>query len=124
MSKELLYGVGIFIPVSDLPRSTQWYQTMLNFELIHNDEPKANELKMGDGTVCFCLVKAEDIEQPVFPRNYYNVDHYFNFHTRDVETVHRQLQEKGANIGEIHEFYGLKGFELYDPDGNRFSVIQ
>lgn len=79
---------------------------------------------MGNGVVCFCLVKADDIKQPTFPKNNYNVDHYFNFHTGDVETMHHLLLDKGANISDIHEIDGMRGFDLYDPDGNRFSVIQ
>jgi hypothetical protein len=55
MSKGLPYGVGIFIPVSELDRSTTWYKEMLDFEILHTDEPLANVLKMGNGVVIFCL---------------------------------------------------------------------
>lgn len=34
MDKGLLYGVGIFIPVTDLERSTQWYRKMLGLEIL------------------------------------------------------------------------------------------
>jgi lactoylglutathione lyase len=124
MDKSLLNGVGIFIPVSDLERSTQWYNQMLGFEILHNDEPLANVLKMGDGVVVFCLVKSYNIEQPMFPKNEYNVDHYFNFHTGNIDKAYQLLLEKGANVGELHEFDGMRGFDIYDPDGNRFSVIK
>lgn len=124
MPKNLLFGVGIFIPVSDLNKSTKWYQDMLGFEILHQDEPLANVLKMGNGEICFCLVKAYEINQPTFPKNDYNVDHYFNFHTQDVEAAYTALARKGANVSDILEFDGMKGFELYDPDGNRFSVIK
>lgn len=124
MGEELHSGVGIFIPVTDLERSTEWYANMLGFEVLFQDEPKANVLKIWNGVVQFCLVKAYDIVQPEFPKNDYHVDHYMNFHTDDIQAIHESLQEKGANVGEIHDIFGMKGFELYDPDGHRFSVIQ
>lgn len=96
---------------------------MLGFEVLHRDEPKANVLKIWNGVVVFCLVKSYEIVQPSFPKNDYNVDHYMNFHTDDIKKIHQSLLEKSANVGDIHEFYGMKGFELYDPDGNRFSAL-
>ncbi|GAA0338248.1 hypothetical protein GCM10008967_30640 [Bacillus carboniphilus] len=122
MSKEI-FGVGIFIPVSNLKVSTKWYQEMFGFEILHPDEPEANIMKMGDGTVVFCLVKSTDIIQPAFPKNNYSVDHYFNFHSSNVEKSYQNFQSKGANVSEIHEFDGMKGFSLFDPDGNRFGVV-
>lgn len=125
MENSLIYGVGIFIPVSDLEVSTKWYRKMFGFEILHNDEPQANTLKMGDGVVLFCLVKTnEKIEQPKFPKNDFSVDHYHNFHTSDVEKSHHSFQSKGAHVSEIHQFDGLRGFDLYDPDGNLFGVVQ
>ncbi|MUT64636.1 VOC family protein [Paenibacillus sp. NEAU-GSW1] len=71
MSKPNLYGVGIFVPVSDLERSTKWYSEMLGFEI-----------------------------------------------------THRILKEKGANIGPIINYDGgIRGFALYDPDGNKYGVV-
>ncbi|HET7579273.1 MAG TPA: VOC family protein [Bacillales bacterium] len=124
MGKELLSGIGIFIPVTDIARSTNWYVKMLGFEVLHHDESEANVLKIWNGVVTFCLVKASDIVQPSFPKNDYHVDHYMNLHTDDIETIHERLLKNGADVGDIHEFYGMKGFEFYDPDGNRFSAIE
>lgn len=123
MCQHLLYGVGVFIPVTDLEASTLWYQNMFGFEILHLDEPEANVLKMSNGVVTFCLVRAQNIVQPVFPENNYSVDHYFNFHTTDVEKIHREFQEKCASISEIHQFDGMRGFDLYDLDGNRFGIV-
>ncbi|WP_153729066.1 VOC family protein [Salinibacillus xinjiangensis] len=123
--KNLLTGIGVFIPVSNLKQSTKWYENMLGFKLVYSDVPSANTLALADGTITFCLVKTDEkIEQPRFPTNQYGVDHYFNFHTKKVDEIYQQLLDKGANVGDIHEVDGMRGFELYDPDGNRFSVIQ
>ncbi|WP_099159080.1 VOC family protein [Virgibacillus ndiopensis] len=124
MGNDLISGIGIFIPVTDLEKSTDWYRKMLGFEVLHRDAPKANVLKIWNGIVVFCLVKSNDIVQPEFPKNNYNVDHHMNFHTDDIHVIHQSLLEKGADIGDIHAFDGMKGFPLYDPDGNRFSVIE
>ncbi|TES53242.1 VOC family protein [Halalkalibacterium halodurans] len=123
MNIDLLYGVGIFIPVRHLAKATDWYKEMLGFEMIHDDSPAANVLKVGDGTVTFCLVTCEDIEQPKFPQNDYEVNVYFNFHTNDVGKAHQLLSSKGANVGEIHDYGKVRGFDLIDLDGNHFGVV-
>jgi predicted lactoylglutathione lyase len=123
MSKTLFYGVGIFVPVSDLKRSTEWYTNLLGFEITHNDEPNAMVTMMNDEKIVFCLVRSYDIEQRPFPRNEYSVEQYFNFHTTDVDSVHRMFKQKGAIVGEIVDFDGMRGFSLIDPDGNRYGVV-
>lgn len=124
MGKELLDGIGVFIPVTDLEKSTDWYCEMLGFEMLHNEQPEANTLKIWNGVVTFCLVKSSGVIPHEFPENNFSVDHYMNFHTGDIQTVHQDLKEKGANVCDVWEAYGMKGFELYDPDDNRFSVIE
>jgi lactoylglutathione lyase len=124
MGKTAFYGVGIFIPVSDLKRSTEWYTNVLGFEITHNDEPNATVLMMNDQKIIFCLVRSYDFKPQPFPRNDYGVEQYFNFHTSDVENAHRLLKLKGANVSEIESFDGMLGFSLYDPDGNKFGVVQ
>ncbi|MBD3917232.1 VOC family protein [Paenibacillus sp. PR3] len=123
MGKTPFYGVGICVPVSDLKRSTEWYTTMLGFEVTFYDEPKAAVMMMNDEKITFCLVQAYDIKQPRFSRNDYGVGQYYIFHTKDVQGVHRLLQEKGANVGDIHDHDGIQGFSLIDPDGNLYGVV-
>ncbi|MGO4786366.1 MULTISPECIES: VOC family protein [Paenibacillus] len=124
MSRPPLYGVGIFVPVSDLKRSTAWYTEMLGLEVIHQDEPDAIVMRMNDEKVSFCLVRSYEVKQPVFPKNDYGVGQYFNIHTTDVSGIHQQLKAKGAVVGEIEDFDGFKGFSLTDPDGNRYGVTE
>ncbi|MGV2787746.1 VOC family protein, partial [Clostridium perfringens] len=57
MTRPPLYGVGIFVPVSDLKRSTAWYTEMLGLEIIHKDEPDAIVMRMNYEKVSFCLVR-------------------------------------------------------------------
>jgi lactoylglutathione lyase len=125
MSKTAFFGVGIFVPVSDLNRSTEWYTDVLGFEITHRDEPDASVLMMNDHKIIFCLVKSQDIVQRPFPKNDYQVENYFNFHTDDVDATYRMLKDKGADIGEIVTFDGgIRGFSLDDPDGNRYGVVR
>ncbi|WP_339329336.1 VOC family protein [Cohnella caldifontis] len=64
------------------------------------------------------------MEHRQFPVNNYQVEQYFNFHTDDVDGAYRALKEKGADVGEIESFDGgLRGFSLYDPDGNKYGVV-
>ncbi|NIK77730.1 putative lactoylglutathione lyase [Paenibacillus castaneae] len=124
MGKPSFFGVGIFVPVSNLEHSTKWYKEMLGFEITHRDESNATVMMMNDYKIIFCLVLSFDIEQRPFPRNNYQVEQYFNFHTEDVDGAYRTLKEKGADIGEIESFDdGIRGFPLYDPDGNKYGVV-
>ncbi|MFI6590059.1 VOC family protein [Paenibacillus glucanolyticus] len=45
--------VGIFVPVSNLKRSTDWYIDKLGFEITHRDEPEAIVMKLNDEKVMF-----------------------------------------------------------------------
>ncbi|AST90778.1 MULTISPECIES: VOC family protein [Sutcliffiella] len=123
MAKELLYGVGIFIPVSDLDKSTKWYEEMLDFELIHSDEPNAKTFRTCDGKVIFTLVKCENITQPKFPKNDYDVGVYYNFLTTDIDTIHQEMLAKDGNVSLIHDYGDVKGFSITDLDGNRFGIV-
>jgi predicted lactoylglutathione lyase len=51
------------------------------------------------------------------------VGQYYNFHTTDVQSVHRTLMDKGAIVGDVHDFDGMQGFSLTDPDGNVYGVV-
>ncbi|KOR82244.1 VOC family protein [Paenibacillus solani] len=124
MSRPPLYGVGIFVPVSDLKRSTAWYTEVLGLEVIHMDEPNAVVMRMNDEKVTFCLVRSYEVKQPDFPKNEYGVGQYFNLHTTNVSEIHQRLAAKGADVGEIEDFDEFKGFSLTDPDGNRFGVTE
>ncbi|SDZ63380.1 Glyoxalase/Bleomycin resistance protein/Dioxygenase superfamily protein [Evansella caseinilytica] len=124
MNHGLFSGFGIFIPVKNLSEATKWYSDVLGFAIIRNGEPFANVMKMGDGTVVFCLLKVDEIEPSPFPKNDYGVDHYYNFRTTEIRKLHQHYLEKGANVSEIDDFDGISGFEFSDPCGNRFCVVE
>lgn len=124
MSEATLTGVGIFVPVSDLKRSTQWYAEVLGFKLIDDATPNAMTFIMNDEKIMFCLVRSFDFQPQPFPKNRYRVEQYYSFHTPDVDGAHRSLKEKGANVGEIVRYGPMRGFAVYDPDGNRYLVVQ
>lgn len=123
MSNDYYYGTGIFIPVSDLERSTKWYEEMLGFEMLHSDAPEANTMKMKGINTFFCLVKCKNIKQPEFPKNNYDVGGYFNINTNDIDRVYMELVDKGAQVTEIHDYGNLRVFDLTDPDGNHFGIV-
>lgn len=123
-SKALFDGFGVFIPVSNLKRSVDWYSNVLGFAVLHDDTPDATVVRMYNTSVVFCLVLCEEVPKLEFPKNNYNVGQYFNFHTKDVAETHRRLTQSGAEVGEIHSFDGMQGFHLLDPDGNLFGVVK
>ncbi|WP_078596270.1 VOC family protein [Evansella clarkii] len=123
MENKFYYGTGIFIPVSDLNKSTKWYKEMLGFEMLHSDAPEANTMTMKGLNTIFCLVTCEDIKQPEFPKNNYDVRGYFNILTKDIDKVYEELIEKGAQVSDIHDYGNVRGFTLTDLDGNQFGIV-
>jgi lactoylglutathione lyase len=123
MSKQLFDGAGIFVPVKDLERSARWYTDNLGFEINHWDESEAVVLKMGDGYIVFCLVKCDEFETVQFPKNNYAVDVYFNFHTVDVDGLHKKLTESEVKVTEMYQLGHHRFFTFFDPDGNKYGAV-
>jgi hypothetical protein len=88
-------------------------------------EPDAANLVMEDGlgSTIFTLVQSEAFEPRKFPKNDYEVEHYFNFLTPDPDALHRKLVNSGVNVTEMREIGYHRFFAFFDPDGNRFGAV-
>ncbi|MBD3920466.1 VOC family protein [Paenibacillus sp. PR3] len=106
----------IYIPVSDVNRSGEWYAKHLGFQW--NPEPGHNiELRTTTGVWMFMRtdyplpVAADSARRPVF-----------GLQVTDIHMLHRTLREQGLQVGAITEDEGGSIFVLTVPDGNLIEI--
>ncbi len=118
-----MFKVGsIFIPVTDIEKSTEWYVKFLGVKII---------VSWGDGTGFYlpngstqlALIKVESPQPTEFITKGNQKNSYFNFVVDDIETAHQHFINNGIATNEINDFDGMKFFDFFDLAGNPFSVV-
>jgi hypothetical protein len=126
MEKIIAKVSGIFIPVTDLKRSAEWYIRMFDMETIEIGDHRAG-LGFPQGEALVVLWKVVK-PQPVQFDTGIDKMPYFNFSSFDIHNSYRELQAKGATVSEIHESPGIptihRYFETFDPDGNLVNIVE
>ncbi|KGR82201.1 VOC family protein [Lysinibacillus odysseyi] len=118
-----MFTIGsIFIPVTDIQKSTVWYESNLGVKKIDSWEEGAG-FYFPSGSAQLALVQVDTPQPTEFVIKGKRRNVYYNFVVQDIEAVHRQLNANGVVTTEIEEFGDMKGFDFYDPDGNPFSVV-
>ncbi len=109
------------MPVTDIHRSIAFYQDALGFTVHdkHTDE---------QGQWLWCHLQSGNVELMLaFRREGIDRAHQrqargaivFYFYPDDVAALHAALQQKRLAPGDLRvTFYGMKEFELKDPDGH------
>ncbi|QFT87920.1 Glyoxalase-like domain protein [Bacillus sp. THAF10] len=118
-----MFKVGsIFIPVTDLKKSTKWYEANLGVKKIDEWEDGVGfyfpncPTQMG-------LVKVETPQPLEFTVKGKMKNGYFNFLVDDIHAAYQHFQDNGVVTSEIEDFNGMQFFDFFDPDGNPFSVV-
>lgn len=122
MEKIVACVSGIFIPVTDIARSMEWYTRMFNLEAIEKTDQRVG-LAFPEGQTLVLLWKVEK-PQPVQFDSGKAMMPYFNFTSYDINHSYRELKAKGAELSEIHEEDGYRFFEAFDPDGGPLSIVE
>ncbi|MEK4444053.1 VOC family protein [Niallia sp. FSL K6-0077] len=118
-----MFKVGsIFIPVTDMKKSTDWYVKFLGVKIIDSWEDGAG-FYLPAGTTQLALVKVESPQPTEFIIKGEQKNSYFNFIVDDIEAAHQQFRNNGIVTTEIDDFGGMKFFDFFDLDGNPFSVV-
>lgn len=121
MDKVVAYVSSIFIPVTDLARSEEWYVRMFDLETIEKTEERVG-LAFPNGQTLVLLWKVEK-PQPVQFHTGKARMRYFNFTSYDILYSYNQLKAKGAKLSEIREEDNHTFFEAFDPDGNSVDIV-
>lgn len=113
----------IYLPVSDVEASAQWYVQKLGAELSYQDEDKAI---VNFANQSFFLVKAEKGESANFLDIHGNSRFSVTFEVNgleELEALHKEFGEVGIMVGQIEDRgHPGKNFIFHDPDGNIFDV--
>lgn len=123
MSGKLLRVGTVYVPVTDVDRSAEWYTEHLDAEVSYRDEDKAIINLAGQS---FFLVKAAEGERSNFTDIHGEERFSLTFEVDGLETleaVHEEFRVKGINVGDIEDRgHAGRNFVFADPDGNRYDV--
>lgn len=117
---------GVFIPVTDLSNSKQWYEKNLGVKKVDewsNEEDQGVGYFFQNGTTGLALIKVEQPQPTEFTIKGQRKNVYFNFVVEDIEKAKSDLAGNGVKTTDIVDYGDMKGFDFYDPDGNTFSVV-
>ncbi|MCC2252339.1 VOC family protein [Virgibacillus sp. AGTR] len=115
---------AVFIPVTNMEKSAQWYQEKLGLNPI-GAWPDGNgaDFYFTEEKQYVTLIKVKKMPPTTFPDITDFQNSYFNFTTADVHALHTELKQKGVHVSEVEDHGAITGFDFYDLDGNTFSVI-
>ncbi|MBC5635316.1 VOC family protein [Ornithinibacillus sp. BX22] len=118
-----MFKIGsIFIPVTDIEKSTAWYEKFLGVKKIDSWEDGAG-FYLPIGSTQLALVKVDSQQPTEFTTTGNQKNSYYNFVVEDIESTHQHFHDHGVVTTEIDDFGGMKFFDFFDPDGNPFSVV-
>ncbi|WP_042148044.1 VOC family protein [Paucisalibacillus sp. EB02] len=118
-----MFKIGsIFIPVTDIEKSIDWYEKLLGVKKIDRWEDGAG-FYFPTGSAQLALVKVVDPQPTEFIIKGDQKNSYFNFVVDDIETAHQHFKNNGILTTDIDTFGDMKFFDFFDLDGNPFSVV-
>jgi catechol 2,3-dioxygenase-like lactoylglutathione lyase family enzyme len=115
----------VAIPVTDQDAALRFYGETLGFT-VQMDVPMPGGGRWvmvapagsGPGSASVALVRATE-DAPA------GVETGIRFHAPDAESVHGALHAAGVTVGELLRWPRVPAmFQVTDPDGNRFEVIE
>jgi predicted lactoylglutathione lyase len=105
------------LPVSSMPASVSFYQTLGFSVEQRNDDWRWAMLCSGD---CRLMVDESINVHPVLPRT-----GVIYLYPDDISEFHKQLRANGLSVPDLEiSFYGMTEFRMDDPDGNHLWIGQ
>ncbi len=116
MPSPLSHISNIFIRVSDLEKSIDWYTKTLGFRnnWLHHEGGYASIDYEGFPVILIKKESMDETKQSDFS--------LLNFHTANIEEAHKYFNSQGVNTGEVETLDNAKWFWFKDPDDNIFQV--
>ena len=111
---------AVFIHVSDLKKSAEWYSTLLGVPFNRDEvEPPVYNIPVNNQTGLTLDDHSFDPGFSLRPSNHV----LFNFHTDDIDEAYRFVKSMGAEITrEIERIGNFAYFNFRDPDGNVLMI--
>lgn len=111
----------IIVRVKNLEESKNWYIENLSFFPVYSDEESKIAVFDMAGTTTLTLWQLEE-DEPGGTRNQGNT--YAVFNCDNAEQVFKSLKKKGVFVDSFAASEEVSLFNFYDPDGNKFEVIE
>ncbi|NLP52582.1 VOC family protein [Bacillus sp. RO1] len=103
----------VFLEVTDMPRSINWYTEVLGFSVRwHDEENGYAAIEIGETPMT--LVGAGSVT----PASHC----LLNFYSSDINAAHQKLRENGALVEDVIDYGAVLSFEFKDPDGHILGV--
>ena len=111
---------GVFIHVSNLKNSAEWYSTLLGVPFNKDEvEPPVYNIPVNSQTGLTLDDHSFDPGFLLSPSNHV----LFNFHTDDIDEAYRFVKSIGTEITrEIERIGDFAYFNFRDPDGNVLMI--
>ncbi|MFC4559220.1 VOC family protein [Virgibacillus kekensis] len=103
----------VFLEVTDIEKSIEWYTDVLDLEL-RWFQKEGGYAAIEIGETPLTLVRASEVKPATHCQ--------FNFFTNDIKAAHERLQENNVDVDEIVDYGDVLSFEFRDPDGNILGV--
>lgn len=115
---------AIFIPVTNMKQSIEFYTNKLNFTHVGTwPDGKGADFYFYDEKQYVSLVKVEKKQPLEFTINEHVQNSYYNFTTGNLLSYYEELKQRGVKVSEIVGHGPVVGFDFYDADDNKLSVI-
>jgi catechol 2,3-dioxygenase-like lactoylglutathione lyase family enzyme len=111
----------IIVRVKNLEESKNWYIDNLSFfPVFSDDESKITVFDLaGTTTLTLWQFDENDTSNKVNQGNTYAV-----FNCDNAEQIFKSLKKKGVAVDNFTTSEDVSLFNFYDPDGNKFEVIE
>lgn len=113
---------AIFMRVTDLERSIDFYTTQLGFKL--------RDTEVWDGTRAANLFTGKDLLLTLIEEDDVQVLQYplYNLVTENVREMYTNLKQRGYSVTELEQWDSERNHHLYfdvsDPDGHPVNIIE
>lgn len=107
----------VFLPVTDIERSIDWYTTRLGLKLRwHLKEHGYAALDIAEGETPMTLVQVAS-DQFIAPKS-----EPFNFYSPNIQLTYEAFKQAGIEVSTLNEDGVVTFFQFKDPDGNPLGV--
>ncbi len=108
----------IYIPVSDMEKSAEWYNENLGFKVTLKD-PLSYELDTDNGIRIMPLPNDKHINSQMdFPTGQ---NPAYGFIVDNIDVLREKLIGNNIKVGEVFDYNG-RSFSFYDLDGNKIEL--
>lgn len=111
----------VIVRVKNLEESKNWYIDNLSFFPVYSDDESKIVVFDMAGATTLTLWQLEE-DEPGGTRNRGNT--YAVFNCDDAELIFKSLKKKGVVVDNFAASEDVSLFNFYDPDGNKFEVIE